>query len=48
MDFEERLRLALGDIVLTEQEERYISWLAKWDQETVEVFAGLFEKCRAE
>lgn len=46
MDFEERLRSALGDIVLTEQEQRYISWLAGMDRETVETFAGLFEKCR--
>lgn len=47
-DFEERLRSALGDRVLTDQEARYLFWLAGWDQETVETFAGLFEKCRAE
>ena len=46
MDFEERLRSALDGIELTEQEERYLSWLARMDSETVETFAGLFEKCR--
>jgi hypothetical protein len=46
MDFEDRLRSALGDIELTEREERYLKWLARMDQETVETFAGLFEKCR--
>ena len=45
-DFEETLRSALAGIELTEQEERYIRWLAGWDLETVETFAGLFEKCR--
>ena len=48
MDFEEKLKSALDGIELTEQEERYIRWLAGMDQETVETFAGLFEKCRAE
>ena len=47
-DFEERLRLALGSIELTELESRYVSWLAGMDRETVEVFAGLFEKCRSD
>ena len=47
MDFEDRLRSALGNIELTERESRYIRWLAGMDRETVEVFAGLFEKCRA-
>lgn len=48
MDFEERLKSALDGIELTDQEVRYLSWLARMDQETVETFAGLFEKCRAE
>lgn len=47
-DFEERLRSALEGIELTEQEDRYLYWLSGWDLETVETFAGLFEKCRAD
>lgn len=45
-EHEEILRKSLGDIELTEQEVRYIRWLAGMDRETVEVFAGLFERCR--
>jgi hypothetical protein len=47
-DFEERLRSALDGIELTDQEDRYLYWLSGWDLETVETFAGLFEKCRAD
>ena len=47
-DFEERLRSTLAGIELTEQEDRYIYWLSGWDLETIETFAGLFEKCRAD
>ena len=43
---DERLVEALKDIELTEQEERYLEWLSRMDGETVEVFAGLFEKIK--
>lgn len=42
------LRSALEGVELTEREERYLEWLSRMDSETVEVFAGLFEKCRGE
>ena len=41
---DERLVEVLKDIELTEQEERYLEWLSRMDGETIEVFAGLFEK----
>ena len=37
---------ALNGIDLTEREERYLEWLSRMDSETVEVFAGLFEKIK--
>ena len=43
---DERLVSALEGIELTEQEERYLEWLSRMDGETVEVFAGLFEKIK--
>jgi hypothetical protein len=43
---DERLESALDGITLTEREERYLEWLSRMDSETVEVFAGLFEKIR--
>lgn len=43
---DERLESALEGIKLTEQEKRYLEWLSRMDSETVEVFAGLFEKIR--
>ena len=43
---DERLVEALKDIELTEREERYLEWLSRMDSETVEVFAGLFEKIK--
>ena len=43
---EERLRSALEGVELTEREERYLEWLSRMDAETVEVFAGLFEKIK--
>lgn len=42
----DKLESALEGVELTEQEERYLEWLLRMDTETVEVFAGLFEKCR--
>lgn len=43
---EDRLRSALEGVDLTEREERYLEWLSRMDGETVEVFAGLFEKIK--
>ena len=43
---DERLRDALEGVELTEREERYLEWLSRMDGETVEVFAGLFERIR--
>jgi hypothetical protein len=43
---DERLESALNGVDLTEQEKRYLEWLSRMDSETVEVFAGLFEKIR--
>lgn len=43
---DEKLKLPLEGIELTEREERYLEWLSRMDSETVEVFAGLFEKIR--
>ena len=37
---------ALSGVELTEREERYLEWLSRMDGETVEVFAGLFEKLK--
>ena len=44
---DERLESALEGIELTEREERYLEWLSRLDSETVEVFAGLFEKIKS-
>lgn len=41
-----RLESALEGIELTEREERYLEWLSRMDGETIEVFAGLFEKIK--
>ena len=43
---DDRLESALEGIGLTEQEERYLEWLSRMDGETIEVFAGLFEKIK--
>jgi hypothetical protein len=43
---DEKLKLPLEGIELTEREERYLEWLSRMDGETVEVFAGLFEKIK--
>jgi hypothetical protein len=43
---DDRLSSALKGIELTEREERYLEWLSRMDGETVEVFAGLFEKIK--
>ena len=43
---DERLCSALEGVELTEREERYLEWLSRMDSETVEVFAGLFEKIK--
>jgi hypothetical protein len=43
---DERLSSALEGVDLSEREERYLEWLSRMDSETVEVFAGLFEKAK--
>ena len=43
---DKQLRSALEGVELTEREERYLEWLSRMDGETVEVFAGLFERIR--
>ena len=43
---DERLDLALDGVELTEREARYLEWLSRMDGETIEVFAGLFEKIK--
>ena len=43
---DERLKSALDGVELTEREIRYLEWLSRMDSETVEVFAGLFEKIK--
>ena len=40
------LQRAVG-LPLTEQEERYLRWLAKYDAETIETFIGLFNKIKS-
>jgi hypothetical protein len=45
---DEQLKSALDGVELTEREERYLEWLSRMDDETVEVFSGLFEKLRKE
>ena len=39
------LQRAVG-VPLTETEERYLRWLARYDKETIETFISLFEKIR--
>jgi hypothetical protein len=41
----EALQKAVG-LPLTEVEERYLRWLARYDIETIETFIGLFEKIK--
>ena len=43
---DERLESALEGVELDEREVRYLEWLSRMDGETVEVFAGLFEKIK--
>ena len=43
---DERLDRALDGVELTEREVRYLEWLSRMDGETIEVFAGLFEKIK--
>ena len=43
---DERLEVTFDGVKLTEQEKRYLEWLSRMDGETVEVFAGLFEKIK--
>ena len=43
---DDRLKKPLESIALTEREERYLEWLSRMDGETIEVFAGLFEKIK--
>lgn len=44
---DERLTSALEGVKLDEREERYLKWLSRMDGETIEVFAGLFEKIKS-
>lgn len=39
------LQKAVG-LPLSETEERYLRWLARYDTETIETFIGLFEKIK--
>ena len=41
-----KLESALKGVELDEREVRYLEWLSRMDAETVEVFAGLFEKIK--
>ena len=41
-----KLESALEGVELDEREMRYLKWLSRMDTETVEVFAGLFEKIK--
>jgi hypothetical protein len=43
----EALQKAVG-LPLTETEERYLRWLARYDIETIATFIGLFERIRKE
>ena len=43
---DERLISALDGVKIDEREERYLEWLSRMDNETVEVFAELFEKIK--
>lgn len=43
---DERLADALKGVELTADELRYLEWLSRMDGETVEVFAGLFERIK--
>ena len=43
---DDQLKTALEGVELTEREKRYLEWLSRMDSETVEVFAGLFEKIK--
>ena len=43
---DDRLKSAVDGVELTEREERYLEWLSRMDIETVEVFAGLFERIK--
>lgn len=44
---DEKLAEALKGVDLTEREERYLAWLSRMDEETVWVFAELFEKIKS-
>lgn len=37
---------AAAGVELTPIEQQYVRWLAQCDRETVDVFAGLFRRCR--
>jgi hypothetical protein len=43
---DEKLKIPLEGIELTERDERYLEWLSRMDGETIEVFAELFEKIK--
>ena len=41
-----KLESTLEGVELDERDVRYLEWLSRMDGETVEVFAGLFEKIK--
>ena len=41
-----KLEPVLKGVKLDEREVRYLTWLSRMDNETIEVFAGLFEKMK--
>lgn len=41
---DERLKSAVDGIDLDEREIRYLEWLSRMDDETIEVFAGILGK----
>lgn len=43
---DERLRSAVEGVELTEREVRYLEWLSRMDDETVEVFSELFKRIK--
>lgn len=45
---EQSMRDALEGVALTEQEERLVQWLARWDLLLIETLAGLFVRLRRE
>ena len=40
------LEKALAGIELTEEDTRFMKWIAGWDDWTVQRFVGIIKKCR--